>query len=190
MEEKYIWDLTHIYNSKEDVYKSIEEAYNLLEKIKVYKGKLKDNNDNIFNVFSIYEKILCLIEKIYGYAMLEFHRDMSNLDAMKLYKKSENLLTESIKIEDKVFEISSVLMGVPHTIVFVEELSKADVYKYGPLLEKNKIFPKNTNVNFVKIEDEENISVYTWERGCGYTLGCGTGMTASVIISNLLNKSK
>ena len=52
MEEKYIWDLTHIYNSKEDVYKSIEEAYNLLEKIKVYKGKLKDNNDNIFNVFS------------------------------------------------------------------------------------------------------------------------------------------
>ena len=98
MEEKYIWNLTHIYNSKEDVYKSIEEAYNLLEKIKVYKGKLKDNNDNIFNVFSIYEKILCLIEKIYGYAMLEFHRDMSNLDAMKLYKKAENLLTESSEI--------------------------------------------------------------------------------------------
>ena len=98
MEEKYIWDLTHIYNSKEDVYKSIEEAYNLLEQIKVYKGKLKDNSDNIYNVFSVYEKILCLIEKIYGYAMLEFHRDMSNLDAMKVYKKSENLLTESSEI--------------------------------------------------------------------------------------------
>ena len=98
MEEKYIWDLTHIYNSKEDVYKSIEEAYNLLEQIKVYKGKLKDNSDNIYNVFSVYEKILCLIEKIYGYAMLEFHRDMSNLDAMKLYKKLENLLTESSEI--------------------------------------------------------------------------------------------
>ncbi|MBQ1793053.1 MAG: diaminopimelate epimerase, partial [Peptostreptococcaceae bacterium] len=102
----------------------------------------------------------------------------------------DKCIKESIKIEDKVFEINSVLMGVPHTIVFVEELSKEDVYKYGPLLEKNKIFPKNTNVNFVKIEDEENISVYTWERGCGYTLGCGTGMTASVIISNLLNKVK
>lgn len=102
----------------------------------------------------------------------------------------DKCIKESIKIEDKVFEINSVLMGVPHTIVFVEELSKEDVYKYGPLLEKNKIFPKNTNVNFVKIENEENISVYTWERGCGYTLGCGTGMTASVIISNLLNKVK
>lgn len=102
----------------------------------------------------------------------------------------KEFIKESIQVEDKIFEISSVLMGVPHTIVFVEDLNKDDVYKYGPLLEKNNIFPKNTNVNFVKIEDEENISVYTWERGCGYTLGCGTGMTASVIISNLLNKVK
>ncbi|MGL5507424.1 MAG: diaminopimelate epimerase [Paraclostridium sp.] len=102
----------------------------------------------------------------------------------------KEFVNEHIQVEDKLFEISSVLMGVPHTIVFVEELNKDYVYKYGPLLEKHNIFPKNTNVNFVKVEDEENISVYTWERGCGYTLGCGTGMTASVIISNLLNKVK
>ena len=30
--------------------------------------------------------------------MLEYHRDMSNLDAMKLYKKAENLLTECSEI--------------------------------------------------------------------------------------------
>lgn len=107
------------------------------------------------------------------------------VDTMK-----KEFIKELIQVEDKTFEISSVLMGVPHTIVFVEDLNKDDVYKYGPLLEKNNIFPKNTNVNFVKVEDEENISVHTWERGCGYTLGCGTGMTASVIISNLLNKVK
>lgn len=28
----------------------------------------------------------------------------------------------------------------------------------------------------------------TWERGCGYTLGCGTGMTASAVICNYLDK--
>ena len=49
-------------------------------------------------------------------------------------------------------------------------------------------FPQNTNVNFVKIDDRDNIKVYTWERGCGYTLGCGTGMTASVIVANYLDK--
>ena len=91
MEDKYIWDLTHIYKSQDDVMNAIDEAYKLLEKIKVYKGKLSESNDNIFEVYSLYEKILVIIEKVYGYAMLEYHRDMSNLDAMKVYKKAENL---------------------------------------------------------------------------------------------------
>ena len=30
--------------------------------------------------------------------------------------------------------------------------------------------------------------VSTWERGCGYTLGCGTGMSASAVIANYLGK--
>ena len=98
MEDKYIWDLTHIYKSQDDVMTAIDDAYKLLEKIKVYKGKLSESNDNIFEVYSLYEKILVIIEKVYGYAMLEYHRDMSNLDAMKLYKKAENLLTECSEI--------------------------------------------------------------------------------------------
>ena len=98
MEDKYIWDLTHIYKSQDDVMTAIDEAYKLLEKIKVYKGKLSESNDNIFEVYSLYEKILVIIEKVYGYAMLEYHRDMSNLDAMKVYKKAENLLTECSEI--------------------------------------------------------------------------------------------
>ena len=94
MEDKYIWDLTHIYKSENDVLLAIDEAYKLLNEITKYKGKLQENHDNIFEVYSLYEKILIIIEKVYGYAMLEYHRDMSNLNAMKLYKKAENLLTE------------------------------------------------------------------------------------------------
>ena len=102
--------------------------------------------------------------------------------------KKEFFINETIKILDKEFIVSSMLMGVPHTVVFVENISMEDIHKYGPLIEKHEIFPQNTNVNFVKVVDESNILVRTWERGCGYTLGCGTGMTASVIISNYLNK--
>jgi len=102
--------------------------------------------------------------------------------------KKEVFINESIQILDKEFTISSMLMGVPHTVVFVDEINMEDIHKYGPLIEKHEIFVKNTNVNFVKVIDESNILVRTWERGCGYTLGCGTGMTASVIISNYLNK--
>ena len=100
----------------------------------------------------------------------------------------EVFINEKIHILDKEFIVSSMLMGVPHTVLFVDDINMEEIHKYGPIIEKHEIFPQNTNVNFVKIIDNKNILVRTWERGCGYTLGCGTGMTASVIISNFLNK--
>ena len=100
----------------------------------------------------------------------------------------EVFINEKIHILDKEFIVSSMLMGVPHTVVLVDDINMEEIHKYGPIIEKHEIFPQNTNVNFVKIIDNKNILVRTWERGCGYTLGCGTGMTASVIISNFLNK--
>ena len=101
---------------------------------------------------------------------------------------NEVFIGESIQILDRTFEVNAMLMGVPHVVILVDNISMEEVCKYGPILEKNKIFPKGTNVNFVKVEDGNNIIVSTWERGCGYTLGCGTGMTASAIICNYLGK--
>ena len=89
---------------------------------------------------------------------------------------------------DKKITINFILMGVPQVVVLVNEFNMDEINKYGKLIEEFEIFPNKTNVNFVKIEDENNIQVRTYERGCGYTLGCGTGMTASAIICNYLNK--
>ena len=100
----------------------------------------------------------------------------------------DKFINEEINVLDQKFIISSMLMGVPHAVVFVDDINMDEIHKYGPIIEKHQVFPKKTNVNFVKIIDEKNILVRTWERGCGYTLGCGTGITASVIISNYLNK--
>ena len=86
----------------------------------------------------------------------------------------EVFINEKIHILDKEFIVSSMLMGVPHTVVFVDDINMEEIHKYGPIIEKHEIFPQNTNVNFVKIIDNKNILVRTWERGCGYTLGCGT----------------
>lgn len=102
--------------------------------------------------------------------------------------QKEIFINEEIKILDKEFKLSSMLMGVPHTIILVDKLDIDEVHKYGKELEKHEVFPEGTNVNFVEVKDFENISVHTWERGCGYTLGCGTGMTASAIICNYLDK--
>lgn len=103
---------------------------------------------------------------------------------------SETFIEKDIKILDKTFKISAILMGVPHSVIFIDDISVDDVCKYGKEIEKNKIFNQGINVNFVKVEDDRNIKVYTWERGCGYTYACGSGMTACAIISNLLRKTK
>lgn len=102
---------------------------------------------------------------------------------------NDYFIENKITALDKEFTVSSILMGVPHTIIFVDKSNKDLVLKYGSSLETHEIFPKKSNINFVEVIDENTIKVQTWERGCGYTLACGTGMTASAIIANYLGET-
>lgn len=153
-----------------------------------------DNNivkDTEFSVYTLdgIKKISLNIESEKNYTIrVNMGKPNFNPKNIPVNTNKEVFIKEKLLINNKEVEVSSILMGVPHTIVFVDELIKEDIYKYGKLIEENEIFPNKTNVNFVKVDDKDNIHVYTWERGCGYTLGCGTGMTASVILSNYLDK--
>lgn len=107
-----------------------------------------------------------------------------------LFKGKSRFIDETINVLGKEFRVSSILMGVPHTVIFVEDdISIDDLIMYGKEIEVHEFFPKKTNVNFVKVLGKNKIYVKTWERGCGYTYGCGTGMTASAIISNYFDKT-
>ena len=72
---------------------------------------------------------------------------------------------------------ASVLCGVPHTMVLVDSLADTDVDGLGPRIEKDPLFPRGTNVNFVELADRSTAYMRTWERGAGRTLACGTGAT-------------
>lgn len=89
-----------------------------------------------------------------------------------------SFINRKININEKEFIVTTVLMGVPHTIIFTDTLDLKEVKKYGPIIEKHNIYPENTNVNFANIKDMYNIEVKTWERGAGYTLACGTGVSS------------
>lgn len=96
----------------------------------------------------------------------------------------EPVVNKKLSILGKEFEINQVLMGVPHTVIFVDELKSEYVKEYGKLIENNSLFPNKTNVNFVKIVDDKTIEVDTWERGAGHTLACGTGACSSAYFAN------
>lgn len=95
----------------------------------------------------------------------------------------DKLVDGRIEINNKVYNVTTLLMGVPHTIIF-DNTNEFEVEE-GKYIEKYPLFKEGTNVNFVKVVDKENIEVRTWERGAGATYSCGTGSCASVIVSNL-----
>lgn len=94
----------------------------------------------------------------------------------------DKVIDYKLQAEDFDGEVSVIYMGVPHAVVFVDDLDQTPVSTWGPLLERHDIFPKNTNVNFVQVMGENHIKVRTWERGAGATLACGTGSCAAVVV--------
>ena len=98
------------------------------------------------------------------------------------------VVARKLDVCDHSFEVTAVSMGNPHAVIFVdEEIEDELFFKVGPAIEKSEYFPKNTNVEFVKIISDEEISVRVWERGVGETLACGTGACACVAAC-VLNK--
>ena len=97
-----------------------------------------------------------------------------------------------LKILDKEFEITNISMGNPHAVIFVDDVEKVDLEKYGSAIENNKYFPNRTNVEFVEILDKNLVKMRVWERGAKETYACGTGACAVVVAGyiNNLNKRK
>ena len=110
--------------------------------------------------------------------LLEENHDLKN-------KQIDSAINYKIKLEKKEYTLSSVFMGTTHTVTFVDELNDEEIKESGKIIENNSIFPKKTNVNFVKIIDRENIEMKTWERGAGLTLACGTGACSAVVVGNM-----
>lgn len=94
----------------------------------------------------------------------------------------EEVIEKEIKINDKKYTITTLFMGVPHTVIF-GDLKDYDVNE-GKYIEKYPIFSQGTNVNFCEVVNKEEVKVKTWERGAGPTLACGTGSCACAVAAN------
>jgi diaminopimelate epimerase len=75
--------------------------------------------------------------------------------------------------------------GVPHAVLFTDDVESVSVKMFGSAIRYHEVFkPAGTNVNFVQVVDKGTIRVRTYERGVeDETLACGTGATASALIS-------
>ncbi len=180
MEEKYTWNLTDIFKTKEEFEKEIEKLNKMLNEIKTYQGKLFNSSENIYQCYRNYEKALEYYEKIYAYGMLKFHLDMANSENIKLFKRCEGIETEFEKttsfITPEITDIDTDLLlkylDENNELKRYERLIKEIIEKKAHILSKeeenllanySEIFNNsentydiltNTEFKFGKIKDE------------------------------------
>ncbi len=76
--------------------------------------------------------------------------------------KAEIVADEGIEVD----------LGIHHRIYFVEDLEKI-----------NPLYKAEDNINFVKVENKNQIRIKTYEDNVGFTKGCGSGAGASALAS-------
>ena len=146
-------------------------------------------------------KKVVFIETMKGVQKIEREKDLSKsvwtvsvglkpvsvaLSDIPLLVEGETFINRTI---DKFSEMrySAVSMGNPHLISFVEKMDLALLEKVGKKVNQTKsIFPEGMNVSFCKLIEKNKLMVMTYERGLGITKACGTGMSATSLISVIL----
>lgn len=101
-------------------------------------------------------------------------------------------LDQQITVAGVPRTVHSLNTGVPHAVLFVEDADRAMIQTWGSEIRHHPHFsPKGTNANFVEVLPGQGIRVRTYERGVeGETLACGTGVTASALISARVHRLK
>jgi len=99
-------------------------------------------------------------------------------------------LNEKLLVNGQEPVVHSLNTGVPHAVLFMEDITQAPVLDWGKLIRFHERFqPAGTNVNFVQQLGGNGLIVRTYERGVeGETLACGTGAVAAAIIAGILGK--
>lgn len=106
-----------------------------------------------------------------------------------LVEEKEALVAEPFTVDGETYEITTVSMGNPHVIFYLDDIKDAPLTTLGPVVEKDYRFPEGVNVEFVEVVADDELHFRVWERGSGITQACGTGACAAVVASVLNNKT-
>ncbi len=117
----------------------------------------------------------------------EIGEPIFNPAAIPVDVEKEEFFNESVKVNvgGRIMNVrmSSLSWGNPHTVIFTDDLENLDIETIGPAIETHPLFTKRTNVTFARVVDRKNIQIREWERGCGETIGCGTGCCTALVFA-------
>lgn len=99
-------------------------------------------------------------------------------------------LSVSVDLKQGSREVGFVNTGVPHAVMFVDDVTPVDVRDVGREIRYHRCFaPAGTNVDFVQVVGPDRLKMRTYERGVeGETLACGTGAVAAAVLARTLGR--
>mgnify|MGYP002962180446 FL=1 len=96
---------------------------------------------------------------------------------------------QTVEADGRKFTGTTVSMGNPHLVIFVDDIKEIDLESIGPKLENHPSFPGRINVEFAQILEDGKIRMRVWERGSGITQACGTGACATAVAAALTGRA-
>lgn len=90
-----------------------------------------------------------------------------------------------LKIGDSNITSYSLFLGTVHTVIFVDDFM-CNALNLAEEISTYRIFNRKTNVNFVKVVNDNTIKIKTYERGVGWVLSSGSGAAASAVVAEKL----
>ncbi|CAF23166.1 diaminopimelate epimerase [Candidatus Protochlamydia amoebophila] len=118
----------------------------------------------------------------------------TNNHVLKAWKSASNITIEMgspnklnwnvpISFESKIYYVHSLNTGVPHIILFAENIEQFPLERMGPFIRYHPLWkPDGTNFSIVQHLHGQTFMIRTYERGVeAETLACGTGATAAAL---------
>ena len=111
---------------------------------------------------------------------------------VKLTKPVDFLQNIDIEVNGVSYNVDSLNTGVPHAIIYAEDLEAVDIQAVGRAVRFHpKFAPAGTNVDWVQKKNGNSLRIRTYERGIeAETLACGTGAVASALLASYRNQVK
>lgn len=93
---------------------------------------------------------------------------------------------ETINVKGQEFTYYLANVGNPHCVILLEDVNPSLAKEFGSNIENAPRFTNRTNVQFVKVIDNESIQIEIWERGAGYTYASDSMSSAAASVAHAL----
>lgn len=115
------------------------------------------------------------------------------LEDLPLSLDQETLIQEKLPELSEELTFTALAVPNPHlTAIVSKEQLDSDLQEEisRKVNNPNDLFPDGVNVSFIRLLEKGSIYVNTFERGVGFTNACGTAMSASTLVTCLLNDNE